>query len=83
MKRARWNTALIRAGTPAWKKVESPMVATMVGNSSPAGGVGVVEPRGLADAGPHAMAGVHRAQVHPQGVAADVAGEDARRERSP
>ena len=44
------------------------------------GGVGPVEPRGLADAGAHAVAGVHRPQVQAQGVAADVAGEDARRE---
>ena len=77
MNRARWKTAFSRAGMPAWKKVESPMVATMVGNSPPAGGVGPVEARGLADAGAHAVAGVHRPQVHPQGVAADVAGENA------
>ena len=44
------------------------------------GGEGPVEPRGLADAGAHAVAGVHRPEVQAQGVAADVAGEDARRE---
>ena len=31
MKRAFWKTELIRLGTPAWKKVESPRLATMVG----------------------------------------------------
>ena len=53
------------------------MVATTVGNSPPRrrrpG-----KTRGLADAGaPHAVAGVHRPEIQTQGVAADVAGEDA------
>ena len=43
---------------------------------APLGGIGVVEARPLADAGAHAVAGVHGAEVHPQGVAADVAGEN-------
>ena len=46
------------------------------GNSPPPRRIGVIEPRPLADAGAHAVAGVHGAEIHPQGVAADVAGED-------
>ncbi len=76
MKRAPWKTALMRPGIPAWKKVESPIVTTIVGKSFPPA-AGVVETRPLADAGAHAMAGVHGAEVHPQRVAADVAGENS------
>ena len=43
----------------------------------PPGGIGVVEARPLADTGAHAVAGVHGAEVHPQGVAADVARENS------
>jgi len=43
-------------------------------------GVGVVEPRPLADAGAHDVARIDGPEIHPQGVAADVAGEDAPRE---
>ena len=50
------------------------------GEFSAPGGVGPVEARGLADAGAHTVAGVHRPQVQAQGVAADVAGENPRRE---
>ena len=35
MIRAFWETAFTSAGMPEWKKVESPMVATTVGNSAP------------------------------------------------
>ena len=55
----------------------------MVGTLASRGGVRPVKPRGLAEARAHAVAGVHRPQVQAQGIAADVAGEEALREGLP
>ncbi len=81
IRRACCTETLIRAGIPAWKKVESPMVATMGGLAAEV--KGTVKTGGLADPGPHAVHPFPGPEVNPQDIAADVAWKDTIRKGFP